>query len=187
MYPTPPPLPLPWGGVRVVMYPTPLPNDPRKKSAEIFFWVSYSDQARRAEKKNTRLSISNSKKSFFENKIDQIFLAIGGKGGHPQKRLSKKKSPKNAIFALKMPFFSPKNDLFLRRAQEHVKYVTTDANTERSLFSSLWWHFKNPTFFYPKSPVRVFVEWCKRRRGSDTLFFWSVMEKMFATWAQKNR
>ena len=86
-----------------------------------------------------------------------------------------------------MPIFSPKNDLFLRRAQEHVKYVTTDANTEEDHFFPVYDGISKNTFFYPKSPVRVFVEWCKRRRGSDTLFFWSVMEKMFATWAQKNR
>ena len=46
-----------------------------------------------------------------------------------------------------MPFFSPKNDLFLRRAQEHVKYVTTDANTEDHFFPVYDGISKNPLFF----------------------------------------
>ena len=45
-------------------------------------------------KKNTRLSILNSKKVFLKKKIDQFFFAIGAKGDIPQKDLAKKKSPK---------------------------------------------------------------------------------------------
>ena len=89
----------------------------------------------------------------------------GGKGETPKKDLAKK-SPHKCCFCTENAIFPPKSDLFVRSAQEHVKYVTTDAKTYNHLFSVYDGIAKTPLFFYTKSPVRVLLWWYKHRRGS---------------------